>query len=359
MEIIKKMPLSECRICLGEYDESSMRMLFADGGVDLENDIPDGTEEENEDAAANLRLNSEIEFCCGIRASHNSFTSYLYSIPFSILVQVRQSLQLPSKVCERCCEFVRMWKSFRQMCLNSQVYLEITYLPDEKPDELIDASDSAYMEYLFETLQLQRPTEYRTHEEEQQDQRSEIEGDYVVDFGDEDFMTVGDGSTADEEEEHSKQKLNDMITELESYEDVDDADADNGDENVDEPIKVDASLIYADDSQIAEDEPPLKDEQDDMDDYGMENEDFLSPTPSPDPKPSTAVKRKPGRPRKPDNELKTKRKTKSEQHLKLEPHVESSSPRYMCNLCGNVYPKKAAFTAHMMAHTDYKPHQCE
>lgn len=250
------------------------------------------------------------------------------------------------------------------MCLNSQVYLEITYLPDEKPDELIDTSDSAYMEYLYESLQLPRPTEYSTPEEEeqeQQDQRSEMEGDYVVDFGDEDFMTVGDGSTADEEDEHSKHKLNDMISELEAYEDVDDADADDddGDENIGEPIKMDPSLIYADDSQIAEDAPHLKNEQDDVDDYGMENEDFLSPTPSPDPKPSTTVKRKPGRPRKPDNELKAKRKAKSEQHLKLDHHVESSSPKYMCNLCGNVYPKKAAFTAHMMAHTDYKPHQCE
>lgn len=79
MEIIKKMPLSECRICLGEYDDNSMRALFTDGAEDVENDIPDQTEQENEDAAANPRLNSEIEFCCGIRASHNSFTLYLYS----------------------------------------------------------------------------------------------------------------------------------------------------------------------------------------------------------------------------------------------------------------------------------------
>lgn len=261
------------------------------------------------------------------------------------------------------------------MCLNSQVYLEITYLPDEKPDELLDASESTYIEYLYGTLQLQRHSQYSTHgdheqeaEETEEDQCSEIEGDYVVDFGDEDFMPVGG---ADDEDDHSKHKLNDMITELEeAYEDdVDGAEDDEhvGVEHLDESaIKVDASLLYADDSQLAEDietPQPVKDEQEDgvYDDYAMENEDFLSPTPSPDPKPSTAVKRKPGRPRKPDSELKAKRKTKShEQPLKVDTqHTDSAAPKYMCNLCGNVYPKKAAFTAHMMAHTDYKPHQCE
>lgn len=261
------------------------------------------------------------------------------------------------------------------MCLNSQVYLEITYLPDEKPDELLDASESTYIEYLYGTLQLQRHNQYSTHgdqeqeaEETEEEQCSEIEGDYVVDFGDEDFMPVGG---ADDEDDHSKHKLNDMITELEeAYEDdVDGAEDDEhvGVEHLDESaIKVDASLLYADDSQLAEDietPQPIKDEQEDgvYDDYAMENEDFLSPTPSPDPKPSTAVKRKPGRPRKPDSELKAKRKTKShEQPLKVDTHhTDSAAPKYMCNLCGNVYPKKAAFTAHMMAHTDYKPHQCE
>lgn len=260
------------------------------------------------------------------------------------------------------------------MCLNSQVYLEMTYLPHEKPDEFLDASESTYIEYLYGTLQLQRHSQYSTHEDQEQeaeeteeDQRSEMEGDYVVDFGDEDFMTVGG---ADDEDEHSKQKLNDMITELDAYEDdVDEGedDEDVGVEHLREPaIKVDASLLYTDDSQLAEDTetpPPVKDEQEDdvYDDYAMENEDFLSPTPSPDPKPSTTVKRKPGRPRKPDNELKAKRKTKShEQPLKVDTHhTDSAAAKYMCNLCGNVYPKKAAFTAHMMAHTDYKPHQCE
>lgn len=72
MESIKKMPLNKCRICLGEYDESSMRALFTDNAEDgVDNDTPAETEEEadDEDAASRPRLNSEIEFCCGIRAS--------------------------------------------------------------------------------------------------------------------------------------------------------------------------------------------------------------------------------------------------------------------------------------------------
>ncbi|KAH8409780.1 hypothetical protein KR222_007144 [Zaprionus bogoriensis] len=269
--------------------------------------------------------------------------------------QIRHCLQLPSKVCERCCEFVRMWNSFRQMCLNSQVYLESTYLPEQKPDELMDASESTYMEYLYETLQLHRPgnSRYAGNEE---DQQSELEGDYVVDIGDEDFVAVSASTGEDEEEaelqQQSKQKLSDMmITELESYEEVDD---------VGDAIEVDQSLMYADDSQTTEDTPAVKLEHvDDVDGFSMDNEDFLSPTPSPDPKPSTTAKRKPGRPRKPDSELKAKRKTKSDQTPKADGHTQDSALKYMCNLCGNVYPKKAAFTAHMMAHTDYKPHQCE
>lgn len=72
MESIKKISLSQCRICLGEYDESSMRALFANIAEDgVENDTPAETEEKehDEDAATRPRLNNEIEFCCGIKAS--------------------------------------------------------------------------------------------------------------------------------------------------------------------------------------------------------------------------------------------------------------------------------------------------
>lgn len=71
MESLKKISLSKCRICLGEYDESSMRALFATIAEDsVENDTPAETEERehDEDAASRPRLNNEIEFCCGIKA---------------------------------------------------------------------------------------------------------------------------------------------------------------------------------------------------------------------------------------------------------------------------------------------------
>lgn len=72
MESIKNISLSQCRICLGEYDESSMRALFANIAEDgVENDTPAETEEKehDEDAASRTGLNNEIEFCCGIKAS--------------------------------------------------------------------------------------------------------------------------------------------------------------------------------------------------------------------------------------------------------------------------------------------------
>lgn len=234
------------------------------------------------------------------------------------------------------------------MCLNSQVYLESTYLHNEKPDDLIDASESEYMEHLYETLQLHTMKQYSSTEEDfQSGETNEIEADYVVDFYDDSFVEDAEGEPAAEEYKH---KLPEIINELETYEE---------DEN-EEPIEVEQTLIYADNSQTIDDFSLVKEEHSDGDcDYSNGNDDFLSPTPSPDPKPSTTTKRKPGRPRKPDSELKVKRKTKGDQLLNVDNQTEASATKYMCNLCGNVYPKKAAFTAHMMAHTDYKPHQCE
>ncbi|KAL7724616.1 hypothetical protein ACLKA6_016446 [Drosophila palustris] len=300
-----------------------MRALFMEDTDIVDNDNDDADDDEN---GANLRLNSQFEYCSGIR--------------------IRQSLHLPSKVCERCCEFVRMWFSFRQMCLNSQVYLESTYLRED----LMDASESEYIEHLYETLQLQTMKRCSTSEEEdlQSRESNELEADYVVQYYDDSFVADSVQAAADED----KHKLPEIISELETYED----DAEN-----ETHIEVEQTLIYADDCPTVDELSLVKEERcDDECDYSNDNDDFLSPTPSPDPKPSSTSKRKPGRPRKPDNELKAKRKTKGEQSLKVEPSAtEGSATKYMCNLCGNVYPKKAAFTAHMMAHTDYKPHQCE
>ncbi|EDW68390.2 uncharacterized protein [Drosophila virilis] len=323
MDAIKKTPVvaSQCRVCLGEYDESTMQTLSTENN-DADNDNTDGEDEGIQSAAFDKQhLSRSIEYCCGIR--------------------IRRSMQLPSLVCERCCDFVRMWFSFRQMCLNTQVYLESLSLHDEKPDNQI-TSTSEYMEYLYETLQLQAL--YR--EKLESVGSPEMGSDYVVDY-DDDSIVADATMPPDELDECPKHYLPEIITELEAYE------ADEG-----EPIEVEPALIYADDSQTAEADLPLKLEHCDAD-YDDDNDGFLSPTPSPEPKPTTTAKRKPGRPRKPDSELKSKRKIKGEQLAKNEQQTEDMPTKYMCNLCGNVYPKKAAFTAHMMAHTDYKPHQCE
>ncbi|EDV93766.1 GH18110 [Drosophila grimshawi] len=306
-----------------------MRALFTNAASDV-------VESDDYD---NQRLNRKIEYCCGVR--------------------IRRSTHLPSNVCERCFDFVAMWYNFRQMCLNSQVYLESAHLQAAKPDELVD-SDSAYMEYLFETLQLNTHRCDSNDDEEQEEEEdlqsagsAEIDGDFHVDYDEEEangFVT--DNETHD----RSKQLLPEMINELGAAYEAHEADAADA-------IEVDQSLMYDDDCPTAEEEEDsmaLKVEHGDIDFVEDDNDDFLSPTPSPDPKPdTTTTKRRPGRPRKPDNELKSKRKIKAQKYAKVEQQTEEESTKYMCNLCGNVYPKKAAFNAHMTAHTDYKPHQCE
>ncbi|XP_034117451.1 zinc finger protein 420 [Drosophila albomicans] len=329
METTDETPVdrNKCRVCLGECTENAMRTLFTEDAAVDNDEVEEEASDDNE--AAKLRLNNQIEYCCGIR--------------------IRRSSLLPTKVCERCCEFVKMWFSFRQMCLNSQVYLESTFLGHEKPDDLLNASESVYFEYLYETLQLQTLKHYSNcnddeDEEEEEDMQSadSAELDYVVDYYEENYVTDNVAATVEATEASAKHKLPEIITDLEQQQ--------YNDEQC-EAVEMEQSMVYS------EDDVKL----DTCDgNFSEDNEDFLSPTPSPDPRPSTtSAKRKPGRPRKPDNELKVKRKTKGEPALKIDNLGENSPTKYMCNLCGNVYPKKAAFTAHMMAHTDYKPHQCE
>lgn len=227
------------------------------------------------------------------------------------------------------------------MCLNTQVYLESTYIHEEKPHDLIDASDTEYMQYLYETLQLASFENYQTNEELQAGDAALIESDYVMDYDEENY--VADVLSAEDQVECAKEDMQGIVTKLETYE-----------QNEDEQIEVEQTYTYQDEGHEVEVDLPVKVEEGEVD-----YEDFLSPTPSPEPEQSSEmVKRKPGRPRKPDSELKSKRKNKSDSQMKNEQRSEDIT-KYICNLCGNVYPKKAAFTAHMMAHTDYKPHQCE
>lgn len=348
MDIINKMTFdaSKCRVCLSEFDTSAMQALFTNN-KEVDKPNADAGDEEPEDTHNDKQpLSSKIEYCCGIRVKPKTQKIIIHKYVLWANLQIRQASHLPSKVCERCCDFISMWFSFRQMCLNSQVYLESTYIHDEKPNDLIDASDTEYMEYLYETLQLATLDRCQTSEALQSGDSPEIESDYVVDYDEENY--VADAMPSVEQDDCSKHNMQEILTELETYE-----------ANEDVPIEVEPSLIYADEGQAAEVDLPLKVEDCEVD-YCEDNDDFLSPTPSPEPQPNNAtVKRKPGRPRKSDSELKSKRKNKSDAHSRNEHPSEDVPTKYICNLCGNVYPKKSAFTAHMMAHTDYKPHQCE
>ncbi|ALC45741.1 CG14710, partial [Drosophila busckii] len=233
-------------------------------------------------------------------------------------MQIRQSSCLPSTVCERCHEFVNMWCSFRKMCLNSQVYLECTYGQEERPKELVNASETEYMEYLYDWLQVERNSDaenqYETTEEYVQfdsyDQEQECPTKAEYDYSVEEELAI-------EDDERS-------IDVIEMYE-------------LDEEEKEDTNSNQTTDHTL---ENVIHSEEDYVD-----NEVYFSSTLSPEAAPSTAVKRGPGRPRKPGRKIRSKN--------------DLLPKKFVCNLCGNVYPKKAAYTTHMMSHTDYKPHQCE
>ncbi|XP_016952593.1 zinc finger and SCAN domain-containing protein 31 [Drosophila biarmipes] len=298
--------LMKCRICLGDFEEGTMSSLFEDSA-------------EGEDA-----LNERVEFCCGIK--------------------VRQSSAMPEKACSSCTEFVQMWFNFRQMCLNSQVYWETTCPDLERPEALAQASDAEYMEYLYQTLQLHLSPEKNSSEEI--DQAEEQEGQL-----EDQSQDLIDGIIINEpiEEENEPIKENSEQVLISHLDYVDDPEMEE---------------IIEDKGELVEDLSLLNDEFYEID-YEQEeiNEgEYHSLTPSPDlstesnkrqlGRPRKAVNRRTGRPRKPDHELKFKRR-------EAKPKATKDDDQFMCNLCGNVYTKKSVFTAHMVTHTEYKPHQCE
>ncbi|XP_017100694.2 transcription factor Ouib [Drosophila bipectinata] len=295
------MVLVQCRVCLGECEDNVMRSLF-----------------EEEDP-----LIEQVENCCGIK--------------------IRQSDNLPAKVCFSCCEFVRMWQNFRQMCLNSQVFWETSCPVEERPEEMQQVSDAEYMEYLYDNLKL----------------IVAAENDFKV----ENLLNEGVDVILEESSPPPDEiDVNDLIVDADTNENASPAeildaplDAYENDAEVCEDVEFESQT--ADDSSLITDayfevdfeEEELKDD-----------DDFLSSTPSPDPKSSSSVKRKAGRPRKPDTELKHKRKDpKSKLKASSQSQSDDQPSKFMCNLCGNIYSKKSSFTAHMTAHTNYKPHQCE
>ncbi|KAH8346470.1 hypothetical protein KR084_001195 [Drosophila pseudotakahashii] len=298
--------LMKCRICLGDSEEGTMSSLFEDPG---EGEEP---------------LHEKVEFCCGIKV-------------------VRQSPRIPGKVCSSCKEFVQMWFNFRQMCLNSQVYWETSCPESERPEPLTQASEGEYMEYLYEKLQMNLGPENNYQEEidqtvEEEDEQLEDQSQEVLEVNG--FIVT---DTIEEEDEPIKESPEQMlISHLDAY--VNDPEL--------EEIIEDKGDLVEESCLLGGEYYEVDYEQDDLNE-----EEYLSRTSSPAPS-SKREKRKPGRPRKPDSELRFKRKDiKSKgQATKAKSKDED---KFMCNLCGNVYYKKSVFTAHMMTHTEYKPHQCE
>ncbi|EDW97693.1 transcription factor Ouib [Drosophila yakuba] len=258
-------------------------------------------------------LREKLELCCRIK--------------------VRQSPQLPEKSCSSCCEFVHMWFNFRQMCLNSQVYWETSFSESERPEAMAQASDAEYMEYLYENLQLKLGSENQDQDEitaiEEGDEQLEEQSQEILDYN---GYIISESIEDDEPITESPEHM--LIPHMDSY--------------VEDP---EMEELIDDKSEFVEELSSANDEY-----YEVEYEDEELRLPSaPSPHPSFKMdKRKPGRPRKPDGELKFKRK-----EINAKEKGSKDEDKFMCNLCGNVYYKKSVFTAHMMTHTEYKPHQCE
>ncbi|XP_052837764.1 zinc finger and SCAN domain-containing protein 12 [Drosophila gunungcola] len=296
--------LMKCRICLGDSEEQTMSSLFDD-------------EAENDDL-----LIEKVEFCCGIK--------------------VRQSAKMPTKACHSCTEFVQMWCNFRQMCLNSQVYWETSFPDSERPEDLLQASDGEYMEYLYEKLQLNSGLENNYQEEISQTTEEEQQLEDNV----QEVLDVN-GYIIDEQIEEENETVKEspeqiLISHLDAY---------VSNPEMEETIE----------DKLVEDSSLLNEEYYEVDYEELHEDDFLSTSPSPDPSPKEDPRnsgrfRKLGRPRKPDSELKFKRKEISAQGKATKSKIED---KLVCNLCGNVFYKKSMFTAHLMTHTEYKPHQCE
>ncbi|KAH8375823.1 hypothetical protein KR200_000516 [Drosophila serrata] len=301
--------LVKCRICMGEFEEHTMTSLF---------------EEQSE---GENRLADRVQMCSGIR--------------------IRESAQMPGTACTSCCEFVDMWFNFRQLCLNAQVYWVSSCSDAERPAYLAEASDSEYMEYLYEKLQLNY-AESTYHEEEEILQ--EMEQNQLEDASSrsQEGFHIADLVMADqveEEAEHTKDSADQvLICQMDAY---------------DNDAQMEAYV--QDNSQSVDDNSLLNEDyyEVDFDEEDLNDDDFLSL--SHDQTASPLAKRKPGRPRKPDSELKVKRKEKGARGklIKAENQEGEQPTTFTCSLCGQVCEKKSLFTAHMMAHTDYKPNQCE
>ncbi|KAH8232472.1 hypothetical protein KR032_007668 [Drosophila birchii] len=252
------------------------------------------------------RLGERVQVCTGIR--------------------IRESVQKPGTACSTCCEFVDMWFNFRQLCLNAQVYWATS---STDPERLEYQSEAEYMVYVYEKLQMSYANSIYDENEEEEEIIQEVEQEQQegLDISELIMSELIDDETGNTKESSGQEAYQDEAQMDEYVED-----------------NSQSSLLNEDCYEVDFDEEELNDD------------DFLSL--SPDQTASPLPKRRPGRPRKPDSELKVKRKEKA-QRGKLTKTDSQEGTTFMCSLCGQVFEKKSLFTAHMMAHTEYKPNQCE
>ncbi|KAI8044916.1 hypothetical protein M5D96_001092 [Drosophila gunungcola] len=197
-----------------------------------------------------------------------------------------------------------------EFCCGIKVYWETSFPDSERPEDLLQASDGEYMEYLYEKLQL----------------NSGLENNYQEEIS----------QTTEEE-----QQLEDNVQEVLDV---------NGyiiDEQIEEENETDSSL--------------LNEEYYEVDYEELHEDDFLSTSPSPDPSPKEDPRnsgrfRKLGRPRKPDSELKFKRKEISAQGKATKSKIED---KLVCNLiCNKAFRQMGELRAHIRRHTGVRPYKC-
>lgn len=274
----------KCRVCLDEYHIDKMYDIFdVDNTEVLRNSFFDMSER--------LKINEKVEYCCGVR--------------------IRKAAHLPSKICIKCFDMIRIWFNFRQVCVKSQIYLENQGKKTKEED------DDQYLQKTLNNIQNFRLNARNKKAGFDIDLVDAILGDVEV----EEFPAEGNESivfeikpdTYDESMDHLEET---QIEALPMEDSLSEADAG----------------IADDDSEMDNIIKEIKEEKDeDLNDSANEQADV-------------------------QNKKSKSKTTKQKLHYKYRPPSPES---YMCSICGNVYNKKATFTHHMNQHSNVKPHNCE
>ncbi|XP_039968342.1 transcription factor Ouib-like [Bactrocera neohumeralis] len=256
----------KCRTCLEENEEDSMFELF------MENDINVNGRQKK------LKLSKKFEYCCGVR--------------------IRESTDMPSKVCWKCFEMTRIWYNFRQMCMNSQLYLESLCEDRMRPE---GADDAEFLEYLMEELQVHRDRVHGSSES--------LESDTDDDDDNNDL-----GLLVDED---------------------DDGDFIESENNLERSVKLEAEQM--EEKIFTQKAECIVTNNTDVDTTHENN-------------------KKSRKSQKIQDTIKFSKKRDVSRRRICRPPSPTS---YMCYICGNVYNKKATFAYHMSLHNNVKPHECE